>query len=76
VQIGWASMSTAGNLTLNSQLLDLPQPLDEYVIVHELRHLLAPKHGKVFKSFMHAYCRIGGNANVRSKRNTACQSIC
>ena len=51
----WASMSTAGNLTLNSELLDLPQPLGEYVIVHELAHLLAPNHGKVFKSFMYAY---------------------
>jgi predicted metal-dependent hydrolase len=51
----WASMSTAGNLTLNSELLDLPQPVGEYVIVHELAHLLAPNHGKVFKSFMYAY---------------------
>ena len=51
----WASMSTAGNLTLNSELLDVPQPLGEYVIVHELAHLLAPNHGKVFKSFMYAY---------------------
>ena len=51
----WASMSTAGNLTINDQLLNLPQSLGEYVIVHELVHLLAPNHGKVFKSFMHAY---------------------
>jgi hypothetical protein len=29
--------------------------LGEFVIVHELVHLLAPNHGKVFKSFMHAY---------------------
>lgn len=51
----WASMSTAGNLTLSSELLELPQPLGEYVIVHELAHLLAPNHGKVFKSFLYAY---------------------
>lgn len=51
----WASISSAGNLTLNRELLDLPQPLGEYVIVHELVHLLAPNHGKVFKSFMYAY---------------------
>ena len=51
----WASMSTAGNLTLNGELLELPRPLGEYVIVHELVHLLAPNHGKVFKSFMYAY---------------------
>ncbi len=51
----WASMSTVGNLTLNSKLLDMPQPLGEYVIVHELTHLLAPNHGNVFKSFLYAY---------------------
>ncbi len=51
----WASMSTAGNLTLSSELLELPQSLGEYVIVHELVHLLAPNHGKVFKSFLYAY---------------------
>ena len=51
----WASMSTAGRLTLNSELLDLPRSTGEYVIVHELVHLLAPSHGKVFKSFMSAF---------------------
>lgn len=51
----WASISTAGRLTLNTDLLAVPQPLGEFVIVHELVHLLAPNHGRVFKSFMHAY---------------------
>jgi predicted metal-dependent hydrolase len=51
----WASISTVGRLTLNAELLDLPKDLGEFVIVHELVHLLAPNHGKVFKSFMHAY---------------------
>jgi predicted metal-dependent hydrolase len=51
----WASMSTAGRLTLNSEVLALPRSTGEYVIVHELVHLLAPNHGKVFKSFMAAY---------------------
>jgi predicted metal-dependent hydrolase len=51
----WASVSTAGRLTLNLELLQLPRALGEFVIVHELVHLLAPNHGKVFKSFMHAY---------------------
>ena len=51
----WASMSTAGRLTLNSDLLDLPRPLGEFVVVHELVHLLVPNHGKVFKSFLTAY---------------------
>lgn len=51
----WASISTNGRLTLNKELLDVPKSLGEYVIVHELAHLLAPNHGKVFKSFMYAY---------------------
>lgn len=51
----WASMSTGGRLTLNAELLGLPRSLGEYVIVHELVHLLAPNHGRVFKSFLLAY---------------------
>ncbi len=51
----WASITTAGYMTLDSGLLTLPKELGEFVIVHELVHLLAPNHGKVFKSFMHAY---------------------
>src|SRR5260221_14476176 len=51
----WASISTSGSMTLDLDLLRLPQELGEFVIVHELVHLLAPNHGRVFKSFMHAY---------------------
>jgi hypothetical protein len=51
----WASISTTGYMILDSDLLKLPQELGEFVIVHELVHLLVPNHGRVFKSFMHAY---------------------
>jgi len=51
----WASMSIGGRLTLNAELLAHPRDLGEFVIVHELVHLLVPNHGKVFKSFMTAY---------------------
>lgn len=51
----WASISTKGRLTLNTDLLNLPEALTEYVIVHELVHLLVPNHGKLFKSYMSAY---------------------
>ena len=51
----WASISTAGRLTLNTDLLGLPPDLGELVIVHELVHLLMPNHGRVWKSFMSAY---------------------
>ena len=51
----WASISAGGRLTLNTELLLVPRELGEFVIVHVLVHLLAPNHGKVFKSFMDAY---------------------
>jgi predicted metal-dependent hydrolase len=51
----WASISTSGRLTLNSELLDLPRDIGEFVIVHEVLHLIAPSHGVVFKSFLYAY---------------------
>ncbi|MEH2284567.1 MAG: M48 family metallopeptidase [Nostoc sp.] len=52
----WASISIAtGRLTLNTELLDLPKKLGEFVIVHELVHLLVPNHGKLFKCFVSAY---------------------
>lgn len=53
----WASVSASGRLTLDTLLLDLPRELGEFVIVHELVHLLCPeaRHGRVFKSFLTAY---------------------
>jgi len=55
MQTKWASISTNGSMTIDLGLLTLPKELGEFVIVHELVHLLVPNHGKVFKSFMHAY---------------------
>jgi len=51
----WASISGIGRLTLDAGLISVPKELGEFVIVHELVHILAPNHGKVFKSFMFAY---------------------
>ena len=51
----WASMSTAGRLTLNTDLVKMRKSLGEFVIVHELVHLLVQNHGKLFKSYLSAY---------------------
>lgn len=51
----WASISTNGRLTLNTDLLNIPALLVEFVIVHELVHLLVPNHGKLFKGYMSTY---------------------
>lgn len=51
----WASCSTAGNLSFNSELLDFERDVCDYVIVHELLHFFVPNHGKLWKSLMRAH---------------------
>ena len=51
----WASCSSNGRLTFNSEILQQPASFRREVIVHELLHLKIPKHGKLFKSLMKAY---------------------
>ncbi len=48
----WGSCSSRGNITLNSALCRVPRPLAEYVICHELIHLLIFNHSKQFKALM------------------------
>ena len=51
----WASCSTNGNLTFDSNLLNLDAELQDYVIVHELLHFHVPNHGKLWKSLMRTH---------------------
>jgi len=51
----WASCSTAGTLSFNDELLEIPKGLGDYVIVHELLHFSVPNHGKLWKSLMRAH---------------------
>ncbi len=51
----WASCSTAGTLSFNDELLEIPKELGDYVIVHELLHFSVPNHGKLWKSLMRAH---------------------
>jgi predicted metal-dependent hydrolase len=51
----WASCSSKGRLTFNTELLGEPALFRREVIVHELLHLKLPNHGKVFRSLLRAY---------------------
>lgn len=51
----WASASTAGRITLGTDVLGLKSDLQDYIVVHELLHLRVPNHGKLWKSLMRAY---------------------
>ena len=51
----WASYSTTGRLTFDTNLLKLREELQDYVIVHELLHTRVPNHGKLWKGLLIAY---------------------
>jgi predicted metal-dependent hydrolase len=48
----WGSCSSRGTVTLNRALTWLPPHLAEYVVVHELVHLIELNHGAGFQALM------------------------
>ena len=44
----WASCSSKGNLTINTLLGYLPEELIEYVVLHEIAHLIERRHNDRF----------------------------
>lgn len=51
----WASCSSNGRLTFNSEILSQPARFRAEAIVHELLHLKVPNHGRVFKELLLVY---------------------
>jgi predicted metal-dependent hydrolase len=48
----WGSCSSKGTVTFNRALCWLPEVLAEYVVVHELVHLIELNHGAGFQALM------------------------
>ncbi len=48
----WGSLSGKGRITLNLELIKTPRECIEYVVIHELCHLLQPNHGTVFYNLL------------------------
>jgi predicted metal-dependent hydrolase len=46
----------AGTIRLNTELVKKPRDLLEYVIVHEMLHLIEPTHGARFVDLLDGYC--------------------
>ena len=55
----WGSCSSKRNINLNMHLVNLPEELRDYIIVHELCHLIHRNHGAEFHKLVDAAC--GGN---------------
>lgn len=51
----WATCSSKGRLTFDTELLRQPAVFRAEVIVHELLHLRVPNHGRLFKALLRSY---------------------
>ncbi len=52
----WGSCSCLKNLNFNWRLIMAPEPVMDYVIVHELCHLKEMSHSKSFWNLVARYC--------------------
>lgn len=50
----WGSCTKSGKIILNTELIKAPRPCIEYVITHELCHLIHPDHTKLFYDMLYS----------------------
>lgn len=52
----WGSCAHNGNIALNFRLVQMPDPVRDYVLVHELMHVRQQNHGPRFWKLVAAVC--------------------
>jgi len=66
----WGSCSTRGTLSFNWRLIMAPNEVMNYVVVHELSHLIEPNHSAAFWKVVAHYYPGYKEARLWLKRNT------
>jgi len=67
----WGSCSKSGRILLNPLLVRTPRPCIEYVIAHELCHLIEHNHGPAFYRLL---SRVQPDWRVRRERLSRCEA--
>jgi predicted metal-dependent hydrolase len=52
----WGSCSRSGNIALNFRLVQMPPPVRDYVLLHELMHIKQQNHSRRFWRLVEAVC--------------------
>jgi predicted metal-dependent hydrolase len=52
----WGSCSSKGKITLSTELIKVPERWTEYVILHELCHLIHHNHGQKYYELLSEVC--------------------
>jgi len=68
LKMRWGSMSPGRRLILNAKLIQAPVDTIDYVIVHELCHVLQPNHGPAFYDLLNRIMPDWRNRKVRLER--------
>ncbi len=52
----WGSCSSKGNLNFNWRIIMAPEPVCDYIIIHELCHRIYMNHSRDFWNLVEKYC--------------------
>lgn len=52
----WGSCDSQGQVAFNWHIIKAPHPVVDYVVIHELAHLVHPNHSKAFWRLVECHC--------------------